>query len=251
MTRIKSMSQGVSRGVATSLLSWTLLTGGAMLGLTSTLPAMAQEPLLRTLTVTGQGSESIATSLAQVELGVEVQGRTAEQVQRQAAQQAAAVVELLQARGVQKLQTTGIRLTPQYDYQNGRPEAVGYVASNTVSFRVPNDQVGTLLDDAVAAGATQILNVAFAAEDSAIAAARQVALQEATADAQQQANAVLSALNLGPQEVVSIQINGANPPIPVPLPARAQLANAEADFKTPVIGGEQTVEASVTLQIRY
>lgn len=250
MTRTK-ISQGFSRGIATSLLGWTVLTGGVILGQSSTLPVMAQEPLLRTLTVTGQGSESIATTLAQVELGVEVQGRTAEQVQREVAQRASAVVDLLRSRGVQKLQTTGVRLNPQYDYQNGRPEAVGYIANNTVSFRVPNDQVGSLLDDAVAAGATQILNVFFAAEDDAIAAARQVALQEATADAQQQANAVLSALNLGPQEVVSIQINGANPPIPVPLPARAQLANAEADFKTPVVGGEQTVEASVTLQIRY
>lgn len=239
-----------------SLLSWTMLTSGTLLGVATllpmmTLPVMAQEPLLRTITVTGQGSEAIATTLAQVELGVEIQGSTAEAVQREVAQRAAAVVNLLQERGVQKLQTTGVRLNPQYDYQNGRAEAVGYVGTNTVSFRVPNDQVGSLLDDAVAAGATQIVNVGFVAEDSAIATARQAALREATNDAQQQANAVLSTLNLGPQEVVSIQINGAHPPMPIPLPARAQLANAEADFKTPVVGGEQVVEASVTLQIRY
>jgi uncharacterized protein YggE len=62
---------------------------------------------------------------------------------------------------------------------------------------------------------------------------------------------VLSALNLGPQEIVTIQINGANPPMPVPMPRRAEMASASADYSTPVIGGEQMLEASVTLQIRY
>jgi hypothetical protein len=189
--------------------------------------------------------------LAQVELGVEVQGSTAEAAQREAAQRSTAVVELLRSRQVGNLQTTGIRLSPQYDYQDGRAELVGYVATNTVSFRVKPDDVGPLLDDSVAAGATQINGIQFIAEDEAIADALQVALEEATADAQRQANTVLSTLNLGPQEIVNIQINGAQTPMPFPLPVQARVASAEADFSTPVIGGEQTVEASVTLQIRY
>lgn len=236
--------------MSSSLLTVSLLTGVGVVGLSS-FPVMAQEPLLRTITVTGQGSEAIATTLSVVDLGVEVQGKTAEEVQQEAARRATAVVNLLQSRQVQKLQTTGVRLSPQYDYQNGRPEAIGYVATNTVSFRVPNDQVGSLLDDAVAAGATQIQNVSFIAAESAIASARGVALQEATADAQEQANAVLSSLNLEAREIVTIQVNGANPPMPMPLANRGQLASAEADSKTPVVGGEQVVEASVTLQIRY
>lgn len=216
------------------------------------MPAIAQsEPVLRTLTVTGQGRQTTAATLAQVDLGVEIQGRTAEEVQQQVAQRADAVVKLLQSRNVDKLQTTGIRLNPRYDYNNGRSDLVGYVGSNTVSFQVAANQAGPLLDDAVQAGATQIQNISFVATDAAIADAQQAALRAAVADAQRQANTVLSTLNLGPQEIVSIQINGANPPIPMPLPARAQLANTEADVSTPVVSGEQTVEARVTLQIRY
>lgn len=216
------------------------------------MPAIAQsEPLLRTLTVTGQGRQTTAATLAQVDLGVEIQGRTAEEVQQQVAQRADAVVKLLQSRNVDKLQTTGIRLNPRYDYNNGRSDLVGYVGSNTVSFQVAADQAGPLLDEAVQAGATQIQNISFVATDAAIADAQQAALRAAVADAQRQANTVLSTLNLGPQEIVSIQINGANAPMPMPLPARARLANAEADVSTPVVSGEQTVEASVTLQIRY
>ena len=38
-------------------------------------PTQAQEKLLRTLTVTGEGVENIATSLAEVSLGIEINGR--------------------------------------------------------------------------------------------------------------------------------------------------------------------------------
>lgn len=213
--------------------------------------AIAQEAVLRTLTVTGQGQASVQTTKAQVTLGVESQGNTAAAVQRDIAQRSAAVVELLRSRQVDKLETTGVRLTPQYRYDNGRSTIIGYSGSNTVSFEMPTEAVGALLDDAVNAGANQILSVSFIAEDGAIAAARQQALREATADAQSQANTVLSALDLGPQEIVSIQINGASAPIPINLPQRAELAVTQADVSTPVMGGEQTVQASVTLQIRY
>jgi hypothetical protein len=222
---------------------------GACVWATAVQPAMAQEALTRVLTVTGQGRETIATTLTQVDLGVEAQGATAAEVQQEIARRSTAVVELLRSQNVEKLQTTGIQLNPQYKYDDGQPQLVGYSGSNTVSFRMPTERVGNLLDRAIEAGANRISGISFVAADAAIATARQTALRAATADAQQQANAVLGSLNLGPQEIIGIQINGAN--IPVPLPVGARLEAAAADFSTPVVGGEQTVEASVTLQIRY
>ncbi|MEM8807478.1 MAG: SIMPL domain-containing protein [Cyanobacteria bacterium P01_G01_bin.38] len=213
-------------------------------------PVEAQEPLSRVLTVTGQGSESIPATLAQVRLGVTAQGENAEAVQQDIAQRSSAVIELLRSQTVDKLQTTGIRLNPQYNYDDDRPRIVGYTGSNTVSFQMPTDQVGTLLDDAIAAGANQIDSVSFVAADEALDSARDIALQEATADAQAQANVVLSSLNLSAQEIVGIQVNDANPPPPIPYAAQARLESA-ADVSTPVEGGEQTVDARVTLQIRY
>ena len=214
-------------------------------------PAIAQEAVMRTLTVTGQGQESVPTTKTQVNLGVDVQGTDPAAVQREVAQRTTAVVELLRSRQVEKLETTGIQLSPRYNYENGRSEVIGYSGSNTVSFRMPTESVGTLLDDAVNAGANQIRGISFVADDDALEAARQRALAKAVDDAQSQANAVLGSLNLRSQEIVSIQINGASPPTPVPMPrARAEYAMA-ADAATPVVGGEQTVQAQVTLQIRY
>jgi uncharacterized protein YggE len=183
-------------------------------------------------------------------LGVEVQGKTAQEVQQEVARRSSAVVALLRSRNVEKLQTTGISLNPIYSYNNNVQRLTGYTATNIVSFRINTEQTGTLLDEAVKAGATRIDGINFVAADSAIAAAQQQALREATQDAQQQANAVLSALNLQSKEVVSIQINSASPPQP-PIPYGREAALADKAVPTPVIGGEQEVEGSVTLQISY
>jgi uncharacterized protein len=238
------------RWTATALMSAALVTGMSVAPVLSA-PAMAQERIMRTLTVTGQGEEAIPTTKTQVDLGVEAQGPDPAAVQQEIARRTTAVVDLLRSRQVEKLETTGIQLSPRYNYENGRNEVIGYSGSNTVRFRVPTDRVGPILDAAVNAGASQIRGISFVAEDAAIEAARQRALRRAVEDAQAQATTVLGALNLSSQEIVSIQINGASPPMPVPMP-RASLEYARAaDAATPVVGGEQTVQASVTLQFRY
>ena len=240
---------------------WILPSVGVLLGLTAIAvgvlntatiaPVEAQEALSRVLTVTGEGSESIPATLARVRLGVTAQGENAEVVQQDIAKRSSAVIELLKSSNVDNLKTTGIRLNPQYTYNGSQPRITGYSGSNTISFEMPTDEVGTLLDDAIAAGANQINNVNFVAEDNAIDDARNIALQEATVDAQAQADAVLQSLNLSAQEIVGIQVNNAVPPTPRPFVAQARLAEATADVSTPVEGGEQTVNAKVTLQIRY
>jgi uncharacterized protein YggE len=205
------------------------------------LPASAQEKekLWRTLTVSGRGVETISTTLSQVSLGVEIQGKTAEDVQKEAARKSSAVVALLKNRNVEKLTTTGVRLNPVYSYSNNVQRITGYAASNTVSFRIPTDKTGTLLDDAVKSGATQINGVSFIASDEAIASAKE------------QAEAVLSSLGLQQKEIVSIQVNGATPPPPSPVLYRAEAKLTGADASTPIVAGEQEVQASVTLQISY
>ncbi|HEY9615448.1 MAG TPA: SIMPL domain-containing protein [Microcoleaceae cyanobacterium] len=230
----------------------TAAPGFAAPVLTSTTIAQTRpmpERMLRTITVTGRGTEMVATSLTLVRLGVEAQGKTAEEVQQQVAQRSNAVINLLKSRNVEKLETTGINLSPTYRYDNGTQTLTGYTASNIVSFRIATSQAGTLMDDAVKAGATRIDGVSFVATDDAIATAQKAALREATQDARTQADAVLSSLGFTAQEIVGIQVNGAYAPPPHPVPMAGM---AKQDFaSTPVIGGDQQVEASVTLQISY
>ena len=222
-------------------------------GLQPTNPVIAQEQqrILRTVTVTGRGIERIPTTLTQVRLGVEIQGKTARDVQEEIARRSSAVVELLRSRQVDKLETTGIRLNPIYSNSNNTRRITSYAGTNIVSFRIETEKAGNILDEAIAAGATRIDGISFVATDEAIATAQKQALRLATQDAQQQADAVLGTLNLSGQEIVNIQINGASPPPPVfrrSLPGVFEQADVAT---TPVVGGEQQVQTSVTLQIRY
>jgi uncharacterized protein YggE len=208
--------------------------------------------LPRTLSVSGKGQITIPTTLTQVRLGVEIQGKTAQQVQQQVAQRSQAVVELLKSRKWKnsKPQASASTLTIP---TKGKQSINGYSGTNIVSFRVDTEKSGTLLDDAIKAGASRIDGISFVASDEAIAQAQQQAIQKASEDAKKQADAALKALNLNQREVMGIQINGANPPQPlnyaVSMPASTQSAQKVAD--TPVVGGEQKVQQTVTLQIRY
>jgi uncharacterized protein YggE len=209
-----------------------------------------QEPRPRTLMVTGQGVVTIPTTKTQVNLGVEVQGATAAEVQQELARRSSAVVDLLRSRNVKKLQTTSITLNPIYSNSaNDVQRLTGYVASNIVSFEIDTQLSGQLLDDAIQAGATRINGINFIAADEAIATAQQQALRAATQDAQRQADTVLGALNFTRQEIVSIVINSPNS-YPMPL-GDISAARVGAFRETPVIGGEQQVRATVTLYISY
>lgn len=234
---------------------WKTVTVVLLVLISFTQPVLAQEKqkaTLRTLIVSGHKVEKIPTTLSEVSLGVEIQGKTAQDVQQEAARKSSAVVSLLKNHNVEKLQTTGIILNPVYSYNNNVQRITGYSATNTVSFRIATDRAGSLLDDAVKAGATQINGISFVASEDAIAQAQKQALRGATQDAQQQADTVLNSLGLKQKEVVRIQINGANTPPPPPPFKRAALASVQTqDAVTPVIGGEQQVEASVTLEISY
>ena len=229
-------------------LSLTLVAVG-FLNLINSETAMAQVKNSRVLTVTGNGIEKIATSLTNVQLGVEVTGQDARTVQQQVAQRSSQLVDFLQSRNVDQLKTTGIQLQPNYDYSDRQRRLVGYIGRNMVSFQIKTDAIGSLIDEAVNQGATRINGVSFTASEPAIAIAQKEALRLATQDAQQQAEAVLSTLNFSSKEIIGIQINGAAPPQPRIM--RAQAARSADVAESPIIGGEQEVRASVTLEIQY
>ncbi|WP_375471878.1 SIMPL domain-containing protein [uncultured Nostoc sp.] len=204
------------------------------------------------LEVTGQGEVSVATTLTEVQLGIKVQGKTANEVQQAAAQRSTAVVDVLRNLGAQELQTTSIQLNPVYSYENSTQTLTGFEGLNTLQFELPTNRAGAAIDKAIQAGANVIENISFTASDQALQQARLQVLSEAVKDAQAQAQAVFSTLQLTPGEIIKIDINSDDNPRPSPL-----VSNLAADrvlataATTPIIGGPQTIEASVSLDIGY
>ncbi|MEL6160309.1 MAG: SIMPL domain-containing protein [Cyanobacteria bacterium J06623_5] len=232
----------------TAFAFWPQSVGAQSVMKQSSAPVYQQRE--RVLTVTGVGIESIPTTLTQVTLGVVVEAATAEEAQQQAAQRQTAVVEWLRSQSVEKLETTGISLSPRYDYRNDRQVLRGYEASNTVRFRAETESAGEIIDGAVREGATRINGISFVADDAAIEAARQRALTAAVEDAQLQSDTVLGALGLSSQEVINITIGSVSAPPPSPVAARAVAEDAQF-ASTPIVGQSQEINARVTLDIRY
>ncbi|WP_445627873.1 SIMPL domain-containing protein [Nostoc sp. DSM 114167] len=200
------------------------------------------------LEVTGQGEVNVATTLTDVELGIKVQGKTATEVQQLVAQRSTAVVDVLQKLGAQELQTTSIQLNPVYSYENSTQTLTGFEGLNTLEFELPTNQSGAAIDKAIQAGANVIQNISFTASDEVLQQARLQVLSEAVKDAKAQAQAVFSTLQLTPGQIIDIDINSNDNPRPSPF-----VSNLTADrvSTTPIIGGSQTVKASVSLDIGY
>lgn len=255
MTRFPQVRQYVDIILFPTAKSATsMLLTATLLLLTIVSPSNAQERKpLRTLTASGRGIVTIPTTISQIRLAIEVQAKTSTTAQQEAAKRSNRVVAYLKTQKVDKLQTTGINLNPIYIYPNGgTPKISGYTATNSISFQVTTDRAGTILDAAVSNGATRIDGVNFVAGAKAINAAQLQALKQATQDAERQADAVLTTLNLKRREIIGIQINSTSSPNPVPMPmVRAEKLADSSAAPTPVIGGEQQVEAAVTLDIGY
>jgi uncharacterized protein len=207
----------------------------------------------RTLTASGRGIVTIPTTLSQIRLAIEVQAKTPNNAQQEAARRSTRVMNYLKTQQLEKLQTTGINLNPTYTYpSNGNPQVTGYTATNSISFRVTTDRAGAILDAAVKTGATRIDGVSFVASEQAISVAQIQALKQATQDAQRQADAVLESLNLKRKEIIGIKIDSTSNPAPIPVAAEMMRSKiADAAPATPVVGGEQQVEAGITMDISY
>ena len=202
------------------------------------------------LEVTGRGVVSVDTDTAQVQLGIELEGATATEVQQEVAQNLSAVVEQLNQLEVEELQTINISLQPRREFDDfGNSTIVGFTGRNVLQFEVPTEQTGETIDAAIQAGANLIEDIDFIASESELSQARLDAIGLAAQDAQNQANSLLDTLNLTPLEIVDIDIIGVNSPSPTSFSPGFDVAAFDAS--TPIIGGSQEVIAEVALDINY
>ena len=128
--------------------------------------------------------------IATVGAGVTSRAPTAVAAMQENAKAMDAVVAKIKALGIAKddIQTTGINLYAQYDYNQATQRQVfrGYQASNQVSVILRKiDDTGKVLDALVAAGATDLNGPSFSIDDDteAKAQARKTAMERARSQA--------------------------------------------------------------------
>lgn len=188
--------------------------------------------------------------LAEVSAGVTTQASTAVEAMRLNAQAMDSVVQRIKALGIaaEDIQTTGINLGAQYDYDQSTQRQVfrGYQASNRVSVTLRKiDRTGPVLDALVAAGATDIGGPSFSIDDDSAprAQARKAAFEQAQAQATEYARWA------GYAGVRLLAVSEAvNPGRPMPYAERGMVAAMDAK-STPIEPG--LVGTAVTVSVTF
>ncbi len=210
----------------------------------STIQMIQTQP---SLNLAASGEVRVAPDMATVTFGVVTEAPTAQAAMAQNAERMNAVSAALRRTGIAErdIQTSGLNLQAQYDYQENQPPKLrGYQASNRVTVRVMDlTKTGTTVDAVVAAGVNQIDGVAFGLKDPTTAEneARRLAVRALQAKAQLYAEAL--GVTLG--GVRSLNEGGGYTPQP-PMPMYAMRAQSMDADSTQVSGGELSIKIDVT-----
>ncbi|MGB9021356.1 MAG: SIMPL domain-containing protein [Pseudolabrys sp.] len=195
----------------------------------------------RLVTVTGEATVAVPPDSAVIRIGVSSLEKTAREAGEANAKQMTAVLTTVKASGIAErdIQTSRLSLQPQYDpNKGGTARLTGFQANNQVTIRIRDiDNLPTVLDRAIAAGANEMSGIEFVVSDQSNLLDQ--ARDEAIADARRKAELYARAARAKLGQVVSISEEGT---APQPRPMQAVRAGA-----VPIAPGEQTLRAIVSV----
>src|SRR5260370_19294570 len=193
------------------------------------------------------------TGKAEMDLQVRASALTAAEAANLGAEKARKVADTIMGKFGGK---TTVKITPgplnaeneQQQMGNAFQQLIGYQASNSISVETGAiDQVGSLIDTAIGAGANRANFVNFNLRDDS--RVRSEAFANACKDAQLKANSAAEALGLKLKRVVKITSVGDFYPQQQQgyAPGMASFSASVMTPTTPIKPGELTVQASVTV----
>ena len=198
----------------TLLISAIVLVALALGACSPTIMAEPAAPV-RALNVSGSGQVYLAPDIAYINIGVHTEKPAAADAVAENKDQTQKVIDSLKEAGVdpKDISTTNFSIWSNQQYgPDGKPTGTTYVVDNTVSVTVRKlDNLGDLLDSAVAAGANNINSIQFDVADKteALKEARAQAVKVAETQAQELADA--AGVKLGDIQTISF-----NDTLPVP-----------------------------------
>jgi uncharacterized protein YggE len=216
----------------------------------SGLPAIAEEPAPRIITVSGTGEVTAKPNIAQIDTGVVTQAPTAAAALAANSKAMNAIFESLATLKIARtdMQTSQFSVQPVYEnYDQANPNKIlkirAYEVSNQLHVKLRNlANVGPTLDKLVSVGSNRIGGIGFSIDkpEPLLDKARASAVADALRKAKIYAGA--AGVTLGP--VHTISENSVN--YPQPMYARAEMMQAK-DASTPIAEGEQKLSANVSV----
>jgi len=209
--------------------------------------AFAAAPLrAQFVTTSGNGEARATPDRATIFIGVQSRAATAAAAASDNGRRQKAVLDTLKALGLagEQLSTINYNVQPEMTYpQGGTPRVVAYNVTNTVRAEVKRiDDVGKIIDAALAKGANEISSLQFTSTKAD--SARRAALAEAVANARSDAEAIAKAS--GGSLGTLLEVSSVAPTIRPIMYDRGMMSMAKAGAPTPIEPGEMTVQANVT-----
>jgi uncharacterized protein YggE len=206
-----------------------------------------RRPRVPSVTATGEAVITVEPDQAEIDIGVVTQAKNAPDAAKENAEKLARVMaEIKKVLGKgDEVKTASYSLNPNYRYpQGGKPEIVGYTATNVLHIQTGAlENVGKLIDVAMQSGANTIQRLSFTLKDEHSAQVQ--ALRLASTKAKAKAEAMADALGLKIIRVLSVT-EGDRGIRPIVMPRVAQM-EAQAAAPTPVEAGTIEVRSSVSL----
>ena len=237
-------------------LALSAIVVGAAITTANPAPSVnAAEPIVNgKITVNGKGSIKVKPDIAYVNLGVRTENVDAKEAQAANNAVMTKLVAVLKALGIkdEDIQTSGYSIYPSYDYSaKGEARVIGYSVNNNVSVTVRNiNNVGEVIDNAVAAGANTAGGIQFSIADTNAYYAQ--ALAQAVLNAKSKSIALANALGVTvgtPTEI--IENGGSYLPVAYAEAENYAMKDAALSASMPVQTGELEVVANITAVFTY
>jgi len=214
------------------------------------LPTTEETPPLRTISVSGSGKAVLTPDIAYVNIGVQTEDPQASNAVSKNNQLTQKVIDALLSMGVAEkdIQTTNFSIYPQVQYDNnGKPTGeIKYQVNNSIYVTVRDlDQIGSLLDTVVKAGANTINGIQFDVSDKteALATARKNAVENAKTIAEE----LTQAANVTLGAVQSIVYTRGVPPVPIYKSRGMEAEMAVGASNVPISPGEMVINVDVNI----
>ncbi|MCQ4087718.1 SIMPL domain-containing protein [Saccharibacillus sp. JS10] len=235
------------------LIAGSLLVGGAALPSSFGLgQAQAAEVVaMNVINVTGKGEVKVTPDVAYLYIGVQSNAATATDAQKKTAAAMNKLSKLLKTDwkvANKDVETDQFYVSPNYTYSEKDGQKVkDYTATHTLKVTYRDlDKIGQLLDAASEAGANQIQNISFAAENPD--QYEEEAIAKAMTSAQKKAAAVAKAAGRTLGAATSISLDNADAPIVYAQYEMAKATMDTANSSTSIEPGQITLRTNVTVQ---
>ena len=201
------------------------------------------------VTANGEAVITAEPDQAQIDIGIVTQARNAPEAAKGNAEKTSRVmaeINKLLGKG-DEIKTASYTLNPNYRYpQGGKPELVGYTATNVLRIKTDSlANVGRLIDAGMQSGANAINRLLFTLKDEH--GAQLQALRAAAQKAKTKVEEMAAALGLKVVQVLSVTEGERGVRPVVMAQARGAQMESMAAAPTPVESGSIEIRSSVTL----